>query len=57
MAKIKVECEIDTDDFEAYYGKEFTDEQIEKIRNYLSDAETILSYELRNYLEDGLDEE
>ncbi len=57
MPKIKVEFEIDTDDYTERFEREFTDIEIENIKEYLSDLKSVVHYELKSFLEDGLHEE
>ena len=51
--KVKVEFEFDLDDFEEWCQIKFTEEDIENIKEFLSD-EMIMAYALRDFINDGL---
>lgn len=48
--KVKVEFEFDLDHFEEWCQMQFTESDIEKIKNYLKHVDDQIAYDLRDYI-------
>lgn len=54
---VKVTFKFDLEYFEEWCDRKFTDKEIEKLSDYIRTMDDEIAYSIRDFINDGLDEE